>query len=329
MTGPVAGPWILVAGMHRSGTSAVSRLAAGLGLGGVAGDDTVEWAASNPDHAESLTLTTFDDDVLRAAGGSWDGPPDPQALGPDVVDRETAVAALNRAFPEPGPTVWKDPRLCLLLPAWRAVLADRIALVLVWRRPAAVAASLAGRDGMATPDALALWERYNAAALRGAGGLPVHVLAYESMVADPGRAAGELARWLDGLGDGFRPATGFDLEAAASRVAPDLDHAPVDDVALLPEQERLLDQLGRLVGPHRSFAAGPTGPESPWTTALLRYRRDRSEPLTRLAEVGHELELERRALAEARRRLNDVSTAWRMTGPLRSVLGGRRRDPSP
>ncbi len=80
-----------------------------------------------------------------------------------------ALAALQHAHPE-RPWVWKDPRTCVLLPFWSAVLEQRAAYVLVVRHPFEVSDSLARRNGCTPLLSLALWERYTRQAMLGAAG---------------------------------------------------------------------------------------------------------------------------------------------------------------
>jgi hypothetical protein len=188
---------VLVVGMHRSGTSAVAGAIGTLGYQLPGPDDRVSWAASNPEHYESRTLTVLNESLLRALGGSWEGPPrllPHWAHSAAVLAGGAARSALRTAYPEPGRTVWKDPRLCLLLPYWRRVLDGPVAAVLVWRRSMAVARSLERRDGMPVADGLALWERYNRSALGGLHGLPVSVVDYDAVVADPAAFVGTRRR---------------------------------------------------------------------------------------------------------------------------------------
>jgi hypothetical protein len=56
MTG-APGPWLLVVGMHRSGTSAVTGALGALGLGVVHADDRMDWPESNPEHLESVSVS--------------------------------------------------------------------------------------------------------------------------------------------------------------------------------------------------------------------------------------------------------------------------------
>jgi hypothetical protein len=358
MSTPTTRSWVLVVGMHRSGTSAVAGALGALGYQLPGPDDRLPWAASNPEHNESRTLTLLDEDLLHALGGSWDGPPPMAPHWPHtaaVLAGGRARAALAAAYPEPGGSVWKDPRLCLLLPYWRRLLNGPLAAVFVWRPPLAVARSLEHRDAMPIADGLALWERYNRAALAALRGLPVSVVEYDAMVADPPAFVEDTAAWLGSL-ERFPGASSSGARmVAAGLVQRDLRHqgsAPsADDAFLGPEQRLLTDMLRGLDGHHPTLAASAAGPESPWTAVLLEHRRRLARQRTlleafarqrdmaivrhfedrgrrgeadaaRAAEVG-ELEAQlatlQAQLAGAREALAHLqaSTSWRVTRPLR------------
>jgi hypothetical protein len=171
--------------------------------------------------------------------------------------------------------VLKDPRITLLLPLWRRATLDRAAAALVVRDPLEVAWSLALRDGMHVVTGLALWAAYNRAALAGLAGLPVHVLRYERLVAEPGPAVAEMVDTLVGVGE-LPPGT--DPAPGAAAVRPDLRRAtwaagepdPVEVPAELVELEKLLDECS---GGHASFEPPAVAGPAWWERALLDERR--------------------------------------------------------
>jgi lipopolysaccharide biosynthesis protein len=69
-----------------------------------------------------------------------------------------------------GTPVVKDPRFCLLMPAWRQVLGDDTLYVICLRDPLSVARSLLSRDLTDISAGCSLWEAYNVALLRGLNG---------------------------------------------------------------------------------------------------------------------------------------------------------------
>jgi hypothetical protein len=271
------GPWVLVVGMHRSGTSAVTGALAQLGLAAPFDEDRWEPSDDNPDHWESRALGLYDDLLLERLGGTWDRPPDPDwASSPELSFDESSDAAVAaaEAFPQDEPVVWKDPRVCLLLPYWLHHLPKPVAAVFIWRSPLAVARSLQARDGLHLADGVALWERYTRAGLAGLVGVDTFVTRYESIVEDPSGGIGDLAKWLADLPQFAPHSSGWDVDRAVASITPELlrQRASGDAELLLPEQVRLLAHLESLDGAHRPLAALALGPESPWTTAVLGDR---------------------------------------------------------
>jgi hypothetical protein len=323
------GPWVLVVGMHRSGTSAVTGALGALGLGVVRVGDRMEWPESNPEHWESLSLTVHNNDLLARLDGAWDAPP-PLPPGwertPEVADAPDPAPLLAAAYPEPGPKVFKDPRLCLLMEYWKKALAGPVAAVLVWRSPMAVARSLLSRDGLPLVEGVALWERYNRSAVEGLGGIDTYVLGYESAVGDRHRAMNGLFGWLGSLPQFAGDARTWDTTAAAEAIVDELHHQPGRgpedlDALVPPEVAKLEELLSSLAGGHRPLSATPLGPESPWTTSLLRLRQELSGPKRELDATKDLLRITRHELESTKdgmARLH-ASTSWRITGPLRSV----------
>ena len=340
MTGP-AGPWVLVVGMHRSGTSAVAGALGAAGLNLVHPDDRMDWPESNPEHWESLALGLHNEDLLARLDGAWDAPPDAYRgweRSPAVSGAPDPTPLLEVAYPEPGPKVFKDPRLCLLLPYWRNTLPAPMAAVLVWRSPMAVALSLKKRDSLPLADGVALWERYNRRAVDGLDGMDTYVLDYESVVGDGDRSIGALTTWLGSLDQFEEAAQQWDTAAASKAIVGGLLHHQGDDpddaeAVVLEEQRELVRYLGEAAGGHRPFRAAPYGRESAWTTSVLRLRQELSGPRRELDAVRDRLRITRKELESTKAGLANLraSTSWRVTAPLRTLtttLEGLRRDPS-
>jgi hypothetical protein len=174
--------------MHRSGTSLITRLVSLLGLALCRHDDLLLGGTRNPrGHWESKSLVRFNDRLLGELGGTWFCPP---LLGAKEVSpmlrrhAADALTVLQDAHPE-RPWVWKDPRTCVLLPFWSAVLEQRAAYVLVVRHPFEVSDSLSHRNGFTPLLSLALWERYTRQAMLGAAGRALMVCTYDGVLADP------------------------------------------------------------------------------------------------------------------------------------------------
>lgn len=225
---PDAGTGVLVLGMHRSGTSALTRVVNLLGVPiGRAGEVTDE-------HWESGALMSFQNELLRSLGGTWSDPP---ALRPGWERHPRLlpqVAAARRAFDkvygELPLWVWKDPRTSLTLPFWRRALRMRTLAIVIYRNPLEVWRSLeAGDLHLDKPTSLALWERYNLALLENVAGLHTLVVGYHELVADPLSVARSV-RWF--LRSHGVPADEVPEEGVLGFVDPAQRHATYDDGAL-------------------------------------------------------------------------------------------------
>jgi hypothetical protein len=298
------GPWVLVVGMHRSGTSAVTGAVGALGMSLPRPDDRIGPSPSNLEHWESHSIMLLNDDVLDRLGGSWDAPPDLQPGwedGPQLVDVPDPSPVVSSAYPDPGPLVWKDPRVCLLLPYWLPLIPEPVATVFVWRSPVAVARSLQNRDGFSLVHGLSLWERYNREALDGLRGTDVFALSYEALMNDHRSVVASVAEWLGSL-EQFAPyADAWDVDRAASLVSVELSHQSIDTAGkkmLLPEHRSLTKLLSGLDGGHRRLDPGTLPDESAWTKDVLANQREarlavrrQSEAWEHVAERAHRVSL--------------------------------------
>jgi hypothetical protein len=239
--------WILVLGMHRSGTSAISGSLASLGLELPCPEDRMEGRSDNPSHNESELLSVLNDHLLEMFGGTWSDPPvlplgwerDPRL---DRIVR-VGVDLAAKAFPTERPVVWKDPRTCLLLPFWRRVLPRLRGAVLVWRSPRAVARSLQARDGLTIEAGSQLWERYNRDAVRNLHGLDVLGVNYDRVLAQPESFVDSATRWLDTLDPHLAPSGGWQRDRACHVIKRDLRHHLPDHDAIPEEHQHLWNQL--------------------------------------------------------------------------------------
>jgi hypothetical protein len=157
---------LVVLGMHRSGTSAVTRV---LGLLGAALPHHVMAAAPSNEtgHWEPQKLVEFHEELLAELGSAWH---DWTAL--DVaqltVQRREGVKRriaeiLDDEYGHASLMVVKDPRICRFVPLFVEALRDASITpeyVLVFRNPLEVAYSLERRDGVPRGEAGLLWLRH-------------------------------------------------------------------------------------------------------------------------------------------------------------------------
>lgn len=191
---------VFILGMHRSGTSAVTRV---LNLLGV--ELGTGLMAASPDNErgywEHTGIVQEHHQLLEALGSSWD---DVRALPPDWMKNPAAVSAAHRlrAIVEHefgAAPLWglKDPRLCRLLPLWLPLLrAMRITphFALVLRHPAEVAASLAKRDRKSKAASALLWLRHMLEAERATRGCPRTIINYPDLIENPRNWSAEFGR---------------------------------------------------------------------------------------------------------------------------------------
>lgn len=147
---------IAVLGMHRSGTSALvgSLQQRGLFLG--------RHSKRNPynprGNRENPDVVRLNEDILKHSGGSWRAPPATVEWVPDHVEHARGILGEHAGRPLWG---FKDPRTLLTLDGWLRLVPD-LEFVGVFRHPARVARSLAGRPKLQVEDPVELWRFHNA-----------------------------------------------------------------------------------------------------------------------------------------------------------------------
>ena len=181
---------VVVLGMHRSGTSALTGTLIRLGLG--APHTLLAPTRTNErGYYESRPLMLFNDRMLRAAGSHWAdwGPIDPAWFGSDEARAacHELVGLIEKEFGGAALFAVKDPRMCRLMPLWRAALAELgvdIRVIQTLRDPAEVAASLARRNRFGPAYSSLLWMRYVLDAEAGSRGLRRSRLSYDALLSD-------------------------------------------------------------------------------------------------------------------------------------------------
>jgi hypothetical protein len=239
---------VIVAGMHRSGTSATARVVNLLGAD--IARELMPAIAGNNDRGfwESKAVHDIHEALLETLGSAWDDPfPLPDGwLETDAAleAKRTLAEAVTKDFAVSRVFVVKDPRLSRLLPLWLELLDElRIEPVVVIsvRNPLEVAASLQRRDGFPPAKSLLMFLRHaleTELASRGRRRVFVrydHLLAdWRSFASKLGETAG--ARLLEAPADSADAIDGFlSLDLYRNRVsrealanAPDVPAAVVE-----------------------------------------------------------------------------------------------------
>ncbi|MDX1476246.1 MAG: hypothetical protein R3301_01025 [Saprospiraceae bacterium] len=158
-------PFLIISGMHRSGTSFLARA---LNLSGVYLGTPAQLTHTdiNPHptnafgHWEHQRLQSLADQTLALTDGSWDQPPLSITVTPEIAAAVAEEIARLRA-PAAFASGFKDPRTLLVWEAWRPYLPEESVVIGIFRHPEGVERSLAKRDGFEREKAVALWLAHN------------------------------------------------------------------------------------------------------------------------------------------------------------------------
>ncbi len=192
---------VIVLGMHRTGTSALSGILHMLGAGGPSRfDDANQY---NPKgYWESAAIRAFDDQLLSASGSNWS---DWSELRFDSLSSETAERAerlaevITQEYGESRLFVVKDPRLCRIAPLLMRALENlsvQPRIVIPVRNPLESAQSLYERDRMALEEGLLLWLRHMLDAEKASRGHPRCFVWFDDLLDDWRRVADRLTATL-------------------------------------------------------------------------------------------------------------------------------------
>ena len=208
---------LIVLGMHRSGTSSVTRLlnmaGAYFGPEGIATDANDEnpkgfWERRDVRQVCDGLLHGGEFDWWRVAGFDVDCIPDPVRQ-----EESEAFSQIVYQLDAHRPWVMKEPRLCLLLPLLRPLLEAPVFIHVV-REPLEIAESLAARNHFPVPVGLALWEAYTAGAFAATATEPRVLVSYGDLLADPVGSTHRLIEELTNLGvQGLRVPTDREITA--------------------------------------------------------------------------------------------------------------------
>jgi len=193
---------VCVIGMHRSGTSVVTRMLNLLGVSLGPEEELVPSSRLNPaGFWENERIVELDDELLAALGGDAWSPPvlaDGWEQATELDGLRARAASLVGSLTEGTEIVgWKDPRLSLTLPFWRTVT-PITHVVHCLRDPSEAAPSFARWHPLDIEDAGELWLRCVVSACRAA---PEQLLVvYDDVLAEPAAVARRLATAL-GLPD--------------------------------------------------------------------------------------------------------------------------------
>ncbi len=194
---------IVVLGMHRSGTSVVTRGLQALGVD--LGENLMPPREGDNERGffEDLDIFNLNERIFATLGTTWHAvcPIDVRAFSDIRLDgfKLEAIDILNSRLKSAKVWAFKDPRTCRLLPFWQEVFAHlglNCHYLLVNRNPISVAKSLAARNGFPAAKSYLLWVEHVLGAVKGSAGHPRLVVDYDRVMEAPAAQLQRLGRWL-------------------------------------------------------------------------------------------------------------------------------------
>ena len=201
---PVSQQLVVVLGMHRSGTSAITR---GLQTVGISLGDRLMPAIQGVNDKgfwEDLDIVHFNDELLEACGRKWHSLDPVQPVEFENLYKKNfqirAIDILRRKLAENAIFGFKDPRIVKLLPFWQQVFNAgkfNVSYILALRNPVSIQNSLAKRDGFDPEKSYYLWIEHMLAMIECAGKAKSIFVDYDLLMQFPDLQLQRVAHWLD------------------------------------------------------------------------------------------------------------------------------------
>jgi len=334
---------VIILGMHRSGTSAVAGVLSILGAN--YGKMMMKPARDNiGGFYENERIYRINEEILGKLGSSWDDPfplPDNWQCSPLMEPfRKQIAVILDEEFGESNLIVIKDPRICRLFPIWRDILESRgfeLKIVLSIRGPLEVADSLAERSGFTREYSLLLWLDHILCAEYSSRGYTRAIIPYQTMLDDPEGTARYITEKLGLLLTSEQEARMKEIRA---HIDPGLRHFKTDQKAMsdqvwpgvigcysamleLAENRngeiaaKSLDRIrSDLVTMRRYF----------YPPEIVSRFSDSVRAEGQVREIGRLIREKEENIGRLERLLGLItnSRSWKLTGPLRTVLGNAK-----
>lgn len=193
---------LLVLGMHRSGTSALTRVLSLMGAD--LPKQLIEPDSSNETgYWESIVLQRYHDHVLNELDSSWS---DWRSVQMDQLSPARVAEIRSHieqiVLEEYGTSqliVIKEPRICRFSGFFSDILENlgiEVRVVLPFRNPLEVCDSLERRNDFLRSDTVLLWLRHVLEAERASRGQKRHILTYENLLSDPAKEIKAISKSL-------------------------------------------------------------------------------------------------------------------------------------
>ena len=190
---------LLILGMHRSGTSATTRVVNLLGA--ELGSNLISPGPDNPDGFwEHADVVAINEELLGALGRTWYDMremPDNWLNSPAAMQaRDKILELIAREFSSKPLVALKDPRMCLTSALWISALEqsgfEPLCLFVV-RDPREVVNSLHVRNDWARDPLYLMWVQYVVEAVAGAEGCRRTIITFDQLLSDWSKTMGQVA----------------------------------------------------------------------------------------------------------------------------------------
>jgi lipopolysaccharide biosynthesis protein len=195
---------IVVLGMHRSGTSTITRALEVLGVD--LGANLMPPAANNNSKGffEDLDVLDFNISLLNHLGLDWHhAAPVTDSQVSDLCESGyllKAASLIREKTNSKKPYGVKDPRLSKLMPFWKGAFQHcqlDVGYIIAIRNPISIAKSLNKRDGFSFEKSYLLWLDHVLAALMHTEGTNRIVVDFDLLIENPAKEIGRLAEAFD------------------------------------------------------------------------------------------------------------------------------------
>jgi O-antigen biosynthesis protein len=183
---------ILVMGMHRSGTSMVSRILNLMGCYYSSEDQVMLPAEENPKGFwERKDVMVLNNKILHDHHATWDNPYKLKDIKINNLLYSNEIKNIIFKLEPHRPWFIKDPRFCLTYNCWANELEHNLNIV-VLRNPLAVSISLFNRNKISYLSGLALWDFYTDRLIKNLDKKKTILCFYDDFLQDPYKASKNL-----------------------------------------------------------------------------------------------------------------------------------------
>lgn len=190
---------ILVLGMHRSGTSALTGMLSLLDV--YLGSELMEADFGNEKgYFENTEFYRINEKLFFECDSSWDDIFYNEEKLENIQNTDRLKKIIEKEFRYSNIFAIKDPRLAFLFPIYKKVLEDlniNIKIVIPYRNPLEVASSLHTRDGISMEKGMLLWSYYFLLAEVYSRGNQRVFVSFDELIKKPQESIAKISQFLN------------------------------------------------------------------------------------------------------------------------------------